>query len=69
MVAAAVEGITVAAVVVSAACYDRIRGVDPTNGQGVGNGDVVAGVDDDAYARLLAAGIACAGSGAKPEEE
>lgn len=28
-----------------------------------------AGVDDDAYAKLLAAGIACAGDAAKPEEE
>ena len=28
-----------------------------------------AGVDDDAYARLLATGIACTGGGAKPEEE
>jgi crotonobetainyl-CoA:carnitine CoA-transferase CaiB-like acyl-CoA transferase len=28
-----------------------------------------AGVDDEAYAKLLAAGIACAGDAAKPEEE
>ena len=28
-----------------------------------------AGVDDAAYAKLLAAGIACAGDAAKPEEE
>jgi hypothetical protein len=28
-----------------------------------------AGIDDEAYAKLLAAGIACAGDAAKPEEE